>query len=94
MKKKKLSPLNADQLKQLCEVLVGIHDVEGMALFLKDLCTSSELEAMIDRWRVVAPLLAGQSYRDIAKETGVSVTTVSRVAKTLSEGRGYRMAIH
>ena len=35
-----------------------------------------------------APLTA------MSQETGVSVTTVSRVAKTLSEGRGYRMAIH
>jgi len=56
--------------------------------FLHDLCTPAELEAMADRWQVVPLLHQGISYRKIHQLTGVSVTTISRVARTLEQGAG------
>ena len=62
--------------------------------FLLDLCTPSELEAIVDRWWTASLLKKGRSYRDISEITGVSVTTIGRVARYLNMGEGgYRLAL-
>ena len=43
---------------------------------------------MADRWRVVPLIKADIPYRQIYEETGVSVTTVGRVARCLIIGKG------
>jgi TrpR-related protein YerC/YecD len=59
-----------------------------------DLCTPAELQALVDRWQVVELLLQDMPYRQINEKTGVSVTTVGRVARFLSSGfGGYKTAI-
>ncbi|OKL46189.1 hypothetical protein BSR29_08030 [Boudabousia liubingyangii] len=79
---------------ELVEVLAKMTSELEVKAFLEDLCTPAELEAMSDRWRVVQPLQEGLSYRVIAAETGVSVTTVGRVARHLSTGAGgYQAAL-
>ena len=53
----------------------------------------AELEALVDRWRVVPLLLAEMPYREIHERTAVSVTTIGRVSRTLEHGAGgYRIA--
>jgi TrpR-related protein YerC/YecD len=47
-----------------------------------------ELESMADRWRVLDALKQGKPYRKIYEETGVSVTTVGRVARSVMLGEG------
>ncbi len=62
--------------------------------FLLDLCTPSELEAIVDRWWTASLLREGRSYREISEITGVSVTTIGRVARFLTMGEGgYRLAL-
>ena len=62
--------------------------------FFSDLCTPAELEALVDRWAVVAHLAEGLPYRKIHDLTGVSVTTISRVARFLSAGNdGYQTVL-
>ena len=62
--------------------------------FLEDLCTPAELEALIDRWSVVPLIEEGLPYRRIHDLTGVSVTTIGRVARFLSAGNGgYRTVL-
>lgn len=77
-----------DRLIALATALRGLRAVEDICAFLEDLCTPAELEAMTDRWRVVPLLLRGLPYRDIHALTGVSVTTIGRVARTLERGAG------
>ena len=67
-----------------------IRDPEEAARFFEDLCTPGELQAMTDRWRVVGYVKAGSSYREISQKTGVSVTTIGRVARHMTYGQdGY-----
>ena len=47
-----------------------------------------ELQALADRWAVVGLLQEGLPYREIQRRTGVSVTTVGRVARYLTQGNG------
>lgn len=62
--------------------------------FLLDLCTPSEVEAIVDRWWTASLLKEGKSYREISGITGVSVTTIGRVARYLNMGEGgYRLAM-
>jgi TrpR-related protein YerC/YecD len=62
--------------------------VEECRAFLRDLCTPAELQALADRWAVVGLLQTGLPYREINKQTGVSVTTIGRVARYLTSGNG------
>ncbi|MHA1575678.1 MAG: YerC/YecD family TrpR-related protein [Alphaproteobacteria bacterium] len=64
--------------------------------FLKDLCTPREIRDFQDRWKIAQMLKFGdKSYRQIAKETGASVTTIGRVARFLKDEpyQGYNLVI-
>ncbi|MEM9533769.1 MAG: YerC/YecD family TrpR-related protein [Pseudomonadota bacterium] len=74
--------------EELCEVLARLQTAGDVQAFMKDLCTPAELEAMVDRWRVVPLLKEGRPYRQIHDLTGVSVTTIGRVARFLDSGNG------
>ncbi len=81
-------------LVQLSQVLSKLDKADAVADFLTDLCTPAELEALADRWAVVPLLAEGMPYRTIHDQTGVSVTTIGRVARCLEYGNGYRAALH
>lgn len=79
--------------RALCQALLTLKSVEECRDFLRDLCTPAELQALADRWTVVGLLQQGMPYREIAKQTGVSVTTIGRVARYLGAGNGgYELA--
>ena len=75
-------------LQALSRAMASLGKAEEVRAFLQDLCTPAELEAMADRWRVVPLLLKEVPYREIHDLTGVSVTTIGRVARTLESGTG------
>ena len=78
----------------LFEAVITLRSAEECRNFFKDLCTPAELQALVDRWQVVELLQQGLPYRKIHDETGVSVTTIGRVARFLSDGfGGYETAI-
>jgi TrpR-related protein YerC/YecD len=80
-----------DTEKDLYAALLALETPEECAAFFHDLCTPAELEALADRWRAAKMLDAGMSYRAIASKTGISVTTVTRVARFLHIGHsGYK----
>ena len=77
----------------LFQAVLSLQDVSECRNFFKDLCTPAELQALVDRWQVVELLEQELPYRRIHDLTGVSVTTVGRVARFLSDGfGGYRTA--
>ena len=78
----------------LCRALTALGDVDECRAFLKDLCTPAELQALVDRWQVVELLQQELPYRRIHDLTGVSVTTIGRVARFLTDGfGGYQAAL-
>ena len=77
----------------LIQALLSLRSPGELRAFLDDLCTPAELEALCDRWRVIPLLQQGVPYREIHDRTGVSVTTIGRVARCLERGAGgYRLA--
>jgi TrpR-related protein YerC/YecD len=74
--------------RNLISAVLTLRSVEECRAFLRDLCTPAELQAMADRWAVVECLRRGLPYRQIHTQTGVSVTTIGRVARYLAAGNG------
>ena len=79
--------------KSLFEAVSCVESASEAEDFLRDLCTPAELQALVDRWAVVGLLREGMTYRDINAKTGVSVTTVGRVARFLEDGHGGYQAV-
>ena len=78
----------------LFDAVVSLQSVDECRNFLKDLCTPAELQALVDRWQVVELLQQDLPYRKIHDLTGVSVTTIGRVARFLTDGfGGYQAAL-
>ena len=87
-----MKPHHMDSADELYKAISVIRSESEAKQFLLDLCTPMEIQAMSDRWRVIAPIKAGKPYRKIYEETGVSVTTIGRVARCLLSGTdGYNL---
>ena len=79
--------------RALFAAVLTLKSVDECRAFFRDLCTPAELQAMVDRWAVVEWLQKGLPYREIHRLTGVSVTTIGRVARCLADGNGgYQVA--
>lgn len=80
--------------KKLYEALAEIDKPEDMAAFLRDLFTLEELEEASRRFLIAKLLKEGKGVRDIAREIGVSSTTVVRINYWLHHGMGgYGLAL-
>jgi TrpR-related protein YerC/YecD len=78
----------------LYRAILSLRNEVECEQFFADLCTPAELEALVDRWAVVKFLQDGLPYRKIHDLTGVSVTTIGRVARFLISGNGgYQTAL-
>lgn len=89
MKKTAIDPKEKD----LFEALLKLKSVEEAHKFFIDLCTPAEIQAMADRWGVAQLLNQEIPYREIYNKTGVSTATVTRVARSLVYGEGYRLVL-
>jgi TrpR-related protein YerC/YecD len=84
-----LSPRQeAQHERSLYAAVLALSSVDEARAFFRDLCTPAELQAMADRWAVVELLERGLPYREVSRVTGVSVTTIGRVARYLTQGNG------
>lgn len=73
--------------------IASLGSIGDCRTFFQDLCTPAELEAMKDRWNVVRLLEEELTYRQIHERSGVSMTTIGRVARCLSSSNGYANAL-
>lgn len=74
---------------RLFRAILTLRNLDECRAFFHDLCTPAELQALKDRWAVAELLAEGRlSYRQIHEQTGVSVTTIGRVARYLLAGEG------
>ena len=79
--------------RALYQAILTLKTADECRAFFRDLCTPAELQALADRWSVVELLRQELPYREIHRLTGVSVTTIGRVARYLIAGNGgYELA--
>jgi len=80
--------------KKLYKAFAGLNDEKSVKALLRDICTLKELEDMSGRIEAASLLKQGLSYREIAKKTGVSTTTITRIAHWMHHGTGgYDLAL-
>lgn len=75
-------------IKELFKAIAQIKDQKEAADFFRDLCTLEELAEMARRWQAAVLLENNQTYREVSRKTGLSTTTVTRVAYWLNHGQG------
>jgi len=85
----------SSQIKRLIQALLILDNEDEVRRFLRDLMTEKEILEFSRRLRAAEMLTEKIPYTTIENETGLSSTTVARVAKWLSgkEG-GYRSIIN
>ena len=80
-------------MKNLNQALLLLKNNKEVSEFLNDLCTPAELKAMNERWAVAQLLYKDEmSYREIASKLNASTTTITRVARFLTNEpyKGYQ----
>ena len=86
--KMKREHIESQHESKLFTAILALKTPDEARDFFYDLCTPTELEGLIDRWRVAQMLLQKTPYRKIAEDTKVSTATIVRVARFLNNGFG------
>jgi TrpR-related protein YerC/YecD len=82
------------ELERLYKALAKMDAPADIAALLEDMCTIREIDEMAQRLNVARLLLDDMPYTAITEKTGVSATTIARVAKALNYGAGgYRQVL-
>jgi TrpR-related protein YerC/YecD len=83
-----------EEIDDLFKAINSLANRDELQDFMRDLCTIQELETLAHRWQVAKLVDQGLPYLEIAKRTGTSTATVTRVAQWLRHGDdGYRVAL-
>ena len=78
----------SENTKLLISALTKPQDENEMQIFLEDLLTSQEIVEIARRMKVAQMLYEHTTYDEIARETGASTATISRVNRCIRFGRG------
>lgn len=83
-----------NNIKDLYKAILALKTEEECKKFLRDLLTEAEIKEFTNRWKVAQMLNKKIAYEEIAKETGMSSTTIARVQKWLTNGMGgYKLVL-
>jgi TrpR-related protein YerC/YecD len=89
-----LRKLNKQDIEELYQAVLSLESVREAGHFFRDLLTETEIQEFAERWKAARMLAAGTSYTQIIEQTGLSSTTVARVARWVKRGTGgYRLAM-
>ena len=84
--------IRTDAVKDLFEAILTLENVEECFDFFEDVCTVNEVLSIAQRFAVAKMLKENNTYLEVAKETGASTATISRVNRSLNYGNdGYEM---
>ena len=86
--------VKSEQTELLMKAMLHLQSEEDAYRFFEDICTIAEVKSMAQRIEVARLLRDGVTYQEIARETGASSATISRVNRALLYGAdGYRRVL-
>ena len=89
-----MDKLKTPEMDELFKAILKLKNLDECYDFFKDLCTVKELLDLSQRLKVAKMLDEKKNYQEIAKETGMSSATISRVSRCLEYGNsGYKTII-
>lgn len=84
--------IKTEAVKELFEAILTLENVDECFDFFEDVCTVNEVLSIAQRFSVAKMLKDNKTYLEVAKETGASTATISRVNRSLNYGNdGYEM---
>lgn len=84
--------IRTEAVKDLFEAILTLKTEEECFDFFEDICTINEVISIAQRFSVARMLKENHTYLEVAKETGASTATISRVNRSLIYGNdGYDM---
>lgn len=85
---------NESKKTKLISAFLALENPKECQAFLRDLMTEKEIEEFSNRLKAAEMLAEKVSYVEIVKATGLSSTTVARVAKWLNgKEQGYKSVL-
>ena len=85
--------IHSESVSMLFNAILSLNSQEECYSFFSDICTVNELFSLAQRFDVGTRLMNGQTYQEIAKSTGASTATISRVNRLLNDSQdGLEMA--
>ena len=86
--------LKSEQTDLLMKAVLRLTSVEDAYRFFEDICTIAEVKSMAQRLEVAVLLRDHVTYQEIARQTGASSATISRVNRALTYGAdGYNRVL-
>lgn len=79
---------NSPEKTKLIKAFLALRTPDEARCFMRDLLTEPEIEEFAKRLEAAAELDRGVHYNAIVEGTGLSSTTVARVARWLRRGKG------
>ncbi len=76
------------RINELYEILKKPQTAEDCLALFEDLCTYKEIEQMAQRAYAAKLFLEGKTYNEIIADTDISSTTLSRISKAITHGKG------
>ncbi len=75
-------------IESLYSAILSLKNLGEARSFFRDLLTATETEELAERWKAARLLADGVPYARIIEQTGLSSTTVARVARWVKAGTG------
>ncbi|MBO4863589.1 MAG: TrpR YerC/YecD [Eubacterium sp.] len=80
--------IKTQAVEDLFDAILSLKDKEECYSFFEDIFTTNEILGVAERLEVAKLLYQNKTYMEIAKKTGASTATISRVNRFLSYGNG------
>ena len=77
-----------ESVEKLFRAILTLKTEDECRSFFEDVCTVKEMQEIAQRLSVADMLSQKKVYNEIARETGASTATISRVNRCLSYGSG------
>ena len=85
---------NIKENAQLIEAILALKNADETKRFLRDLMTEGEIQEFVNRLEAARLLSTDEQYKGIIEKTGLSSTTIARIAKWLNGSPGgYRLVL-
>ena len=86
--------ITSTDIHALYRAILSLRSEPEAGMFFRDLLTETEIREFAERWKAARMLAAGVPYTEIIGATGLSSTTVARVARWVKRGTGgYLLAL-
>lgn len=86
--------IQSEQADLLMKAILKLETIEDAYRFFEDICTIAEVKSMAQRLEVAVLLRDHVTYQEIARQTGASSATISRVNRALLYGAdGYNRVL-